>query len=506
MRDFKLIYDIAIVGGGIHGCGIARDAAGRGLSVYLCEQGDFAAATSSSSTKLVHGGLRYLENLDFRLVRDALSEREILMRIAPHLVHPLRFVLPHHSGLRPAWMLRFGLWLYDHVAGGSSLPPASAVDLTRDPAGAPLKPQYRRGFAYFDCSVDDARLVIVNAVDAAERGASMNPRTECVGAQSDGGTWRVQVRRANGHADEVRARILVNATGPWVNRFLQAIAGIEPNLRVRLDKGSHIVVPRLFPHDSAYLFQNADRRVVFAIPYHQDFTLIGTTEEDYRGDPAAAAISESEIGYLLDSANAYFRLQLSADKIVWSYSGVRTLIEQPGAESRKLSREYALDLNQSAGAPILTVYGGKLTTYRRVAEAAVARLSPLVRMQPPWTASAVLPGGDLAPGGIGASIGAFAREYPFLDRANLRRMIFAYGTRIRRIAASSTGMERSFGCGISEAELRYLAEQEWARTAEDVLWRRSKLGLRCGEVDEAGIAEWLTQNEERGARSEERDF
>ncbi len=466
--------------------------------MYLCEQGDFAAATSSSSTKLIHGGLRYLENFDFRLVREALSEREVLMRIAPHLVHPLRFVLPHHSGLRPAWMLRTGLWLYDHVAGHSTLARASALDLTRDPAGAVLKQEYRRGFAYSDCSVDDSRLVILNAVDAAERGASMNPRTQCTTAHTESGAWRLQVRQTStGQTGEIHARVLVNATGPWVNQFLQAIAGIEPHHRVRLDKGSHIVVPRLFAHDSAYLFQNADGRVVFAIPYQGDFTLIGTTEEDYRGDPAAVGISDAEIRYLLDSVNDYFRSPVSAGMIVWSYSGVRTLVEQPGAEARKLSREYALDLDASSGAPVLSLYGGKLTTYRLVAEATLAQLSPYLQMKAPWTASAPLPGGDLGPGGMEEYVTACAREYPSTDLSNLRRMISAYGTRTRRIIGDGPGLTRSFGWGLTEAELRYLAEQEWARTAEDVLWRRSKLGLRRDEIDAAGIAEWLNAN--RGA-------
>ena len=456
-----------------------------------------AAATSSSSTKLIHGGLRYLENFDFRLVREALSEREVLMRVAPHLVQPLRFVLPHHSGLRPAWMLRAGLWLYDHVAGRTTLPRAAALDLTRDPAGAALKPQYRRGFAYSDCAVDDARLVILNAVDAAERGASVNPRTECDGATCERGVWRLRVRQLPaGLGSEIRARVLVNATGPWVNRFLQGVTGAEPRHRVRLDKGSHIIVPRLLAHDCAYLFQNADGRVVFAIPFQHDFTLIGTTEEDYQGDPATVAISDAEIRYLLDSVNDYFRSPVSAANIVWSYSGVRTLIEQPGAEARKLSREYALDLDRSVGAPILSVYGGKLTTYRRVAEAVLERLSPFLPMNPPWTGSAPLPGGDLGAGGMEAWRNDFAREYPFLDGANLRRMLRAYGTKIRDIFANSAGPVRGFGCGLTEAELGYLAEREWAQTAEDVLWRRSKLGLRRGEMDVAGIAQWL----ETGAR------
>lgn len=441
--------------------------------------------------------MRYLENFDFRLVREALSEREVLMRIAPHLVHPLRFVLPHHSGLRPAWMLRFGLWLYDRVAGRSSLPRASTLDLARDPAGAVLKNRYRRGFAYSDCSVDDSRLVILNAVDAAERGASLNPRTQCVAARCENGVWRVQVRQmSTGQESEIGAHVLVNAAGPWVNHVLQAVAGAEPRHRVRLDKGSHIIVPRLFADDSAYLFQNADGRVVFAIPFQRDFTLIGTTEQDYRGDPAAVAISDAEIRYLLESVNDYFQSPVSADKIVWSYSGVRTLIEQPGAEARKLSREYALDLDQTSGAPILTVYGGKLTTYRRVAEAALARLSPFLQIGRAWTAAVLLPGGDFGPGGVEAYVGACAREYPFLDRANLRRMISAYGTRIHRIFANSTGASRSFGGGLTEAELRYLAEAEWAQTTEDVLWRRSKLGLRGKEMDEAGITEWLERKAE----------
>ena len=466
--------------------------------MYLCEQGDFASGTSSASTKLIHGGLRYLENLDFRLVRESLSEREALMRIAPHLVRPRRFVLPHHSGLRPAWVLRAGLWLYDRIGGRTSLPHASRIDLTRDPAGLPLKPEYRRGFEYSDCCADDARLVILNALDAAERGASMNPRTSCLSAQRQNGLWELKVQRArSAEVQPVRARVLVNATGPWVNRILQSALNIEPSHHVRLDKGSHIVIPRHFAHDRAYLFQNRDKRVVFAIPYQPDFTLIGTTEEDYAGDPAAAAISDREIDYLLQSVNAYFREPVSRSSIVWSYSGVRALCEQPrpsSAGARKLSREYVLELDAKHGAHLINVYGGKITTYRRLAETALACIAPFVPMKPAWTGRAALPGGDFGPGGVDEFIAVCAEKYPFVEDANLRRLVAAYGTRIDAVlgnARSAAQLGKSFGGGLTETELRYLVAQEWAETAEDVLWRRTKLGLRMTAVEKAELAAWL---------------
>jgi glycerol-3-phosphate dehydrogenase len=465
--------------------------------VYLCEQGDLASGTSSASTKLIHGGLRYLENMDFRLVRESLAEREVLMRIAPHLVWPRRFVLPHRSGLRPAWMLRAGLWLYDRIGGRTSLPPSRMIDLTLDAAGLPLKPEDRRGFEYSDCFVDDSRLVILNAVDAAERGASMNPQTRCVSAEAQDGGWRLRVQSVQTEEmQQIRARILVNATGPWVNQVLRSVLKIAPACKVRLDKGSHIVVRRRFAQDRAYLFQNADRRVVFAIPFQSDFTLLGTTEANYRGDPAAAAISENEIEYLLRSVNAYCRVPVSRDEIVWSYSGVRALPEPSGAsatQSRKLSREYVLALTTEAGAPLLNVYGGKITTYRTLAEAVLRRLSPFLPTKSPWTGNVPLPGGDIAER-IEDFITACAGKYPFLDSATLRRLVCAYGTRINAVLGEARGtaeLGKSFGGGLSEAELRYLAGREWAKTADDVLWRRTKLGLKLDDTGKMEVEAWF---------------
>ena len=491
-----LIYDLAIIGGGIHGCGIARDAAGRGLSVYLCEQGDFASATSSASTKLIHGGLRYLEHLDFRLVREALAEREVLMRIAPHLVRPRRFVLPHHSGLRPAWMLRLGLWLYDHLGGKTTFPPARSINLANDPAGAALQSTFRRGFEYSDCSVDDARLVILNAMDAAERGASMNPRTRCVSAQRGDGLWQLRVQ-GGGNPTDISARAVVNASGPWVNNVLKSIVGIKPPQHARLDKGSHIVVRRQFEHGRAYIFQNSDGRIVFAIPFQAHFTLIGTTDSDYRGDPARAAIENSEVEYLLHAVNGYFREPVSRAEIVWSYAGVRALCERPGKESRKLSREYALALDAGRGAaPLLSIYGGKITTYRRLAEAALAKLAPILQMRGAWTADAPLPGGHM-PQGLEQFASDCAARYAFLDDVTLRRLVAAYGNRTTAILGAATGwadLGKRFGCGLTEAELRYLIAREWAGTAEDVIWRRSKLGLHLNTSQVSNLKLWMQSN------------
>lgn len=460
------------------------------MSVYLCEQGDFAAATSSASTKLIHGGLRYLETFDLRLVREALAEREVLLRVAPHLVRPCRFVLPHHSGLRPAWMLRAGLWLYDRLGGRTTLPGAKALNLARDPAGAPLQSGYRRGFEYSDCCVDDSRLVIVNAMEAEELGASMNSRTRCTAAERSGSFWRLVLRRSDlTDTSDVFARILVNAAGPWVNDVLRNVVRTQPRRGVRLDKGGHIVVRRSFPHGRAYLFQNADGRVVFAIPFENDFTLIGTTEVDYRGDPAAATITDSETDYLLATVNGYFSEPVTRDAIAWSYSGVRALVEQPGAEARKLSRDYLLDLDAEEGLPpLLTVYGGKITTYRKLAEAALAQLAPFIDAAPAWTADAALPGGDT--GDIGAFAEECQRAYPFVSRRNLYRLVLAYGTRVKLIvgaAGSEPDLGQSFGAGLTEAELSYLVRHEWARTAEDVVWRRSKLGLHLSREQVSAI-------------------
>ncbi|HET8727066.1 MAG TPA: glycerol-3-phosphate dehydrogenase, partial [Alphaproteobacteria bacterium] len=398
--------DVLVIGGGVNGAGIARDAAGRGLSVLLCEQNDLASGTSSASTKLIHGGLRYLEHYEFRLVREALVEREVLLRAAPHIIRPLRFVLPHNRHMRPAWLIRLGLFLYDHLGGRELLPGSRTLDLRSDPAGAPLDPRFTRAFEYSDCWVDDARLVVLTAVDAGERGATILSRTRCAGACRENGLWRVRLASTDGGAkegakrgaeDEVWARSVVNAAGPWVVDVLDGKLGRDTRHAVRLVKGSHIVVPRLFEGPQAYLFQSADRRVVFAIPYEAAYTLIGTTDVEYSGDPAEAAIDGEEVAYLCGVASSYLARPVTPDRIVWSYSGVRPLRDDGAADAAALSRDYVLDLDAPAGeAPLLSVFGGKVTTFRRLAEQAVDLLQrPLGAAGAPWTAGTVLPGGDL---------------------------------------------------------------------------------------------------------------
>ncbi|MGB3864564.1 MAG: glycerol-3-phosphate dehydrogenase, partial [Xanthobacteraceae bacterium] len=372
------IFDLAIIGGGVNGCGIARDAAGRGNTVFLCEANDLASGTSSESTKLIHGGLRYLEYYEFRLVREALIEREVLWRIAPHIVSPLRFVLPHHDGLRPAWLLRLGLFLYDHLGGRKLLPPARALDLTRDEAGRPLKPGlFRRGFEYSDCAVDDARLVVLNARDAADRGAVIATRTRATQLAREDGVWRITMQDSLGGAQrEVRAKALVNAAGPWVEDALARGADVRAKAKVRLVQGSHIVVRRLYAHERAYMFQNSDGRIVFAIPYREDFTLIGTTDSDYHGDPAAVVATPEDIRYLCESVSEYFARPVTPEDVVWTYAGVRPLYDDGAGEARAATRDYVLELDLPDGVPLLSIYGGKITTYRRLAEEALARLAP----------------------------------------------------------------------------------------------------------------------------------
>jgi glycerol-3-phosphate dehydrogenase len=480
------IFDLAIIGGGINGAGIARDAAGRGWSVFLCEQGDLAGATSSASTKLIHGGLRYLEYYAFRLVRESLREREVLWAIAPHLIHPLRFVLPHHAGLRPAWLLRTGLFLYDHIGGRKRLPATRTLRLRSDPAGAPLKPDYSLAFEYSDCWVDDSRLVVLTARDAAERGAEIATRTRAVAAAREGDAWRLTVEdQTTGARREVRARALVNAAGPWVAGVLTEVLHARPPAAIRLVQGSHIVVPKLFGHDRAYIFQNADQRIFFAIPFHQDFTLIGTTDLDYTGDPAAVRISAAEQQYLCAGASEYFRLAVTPGMIVWNYSGVRPLYDDGVSAAQEATRDYVLALDAPAGAPpLLSAFGGKITTYRRLAAAALARLAPYL---PPasaaadWTARAPLPGGDFPVDGLDALVRTLRERWPFLNPASATRLARAYGTRALSLlerVRTERDLGENFGAGLTEAELAYLAREEWARTADDVLWRRSKLGLR----------------------------
>jgi glycerol-3-phosphate dehydrogenase len=494
-------YDIAVIGGGINGCGVARDAAGRGWSVFLCEKGDLASATSSASTKLIHGGLRYLEYYQFRLVREALLERETLWWIAPHIVWPLRFVLPHHKGLRPAWLLRFGLFLYDHLGGRKLLPPTRSLRLRSDPAGEPLKPEYTLGFEYSDCWVEDSRLVTLNARDAANLGAAIAPRVRCVSGKREGGFWILTLRdERTGEISEIRARTLVNAAGPWVGDVLTSTLRENAPAAVRLVKGSHIVVSQLYAHDRCYIFQNADRRVFFAIPYEQDFTLIGTTDLDYVGDPGDATVSDDEIAYLCTAASGYFKTPVSRDRVVWSYSGVRPLYDDGASEAQAATRDYVLKLDAPAAEPALvSVFGGKITTYRRLAESALALLAsqlPAARRAAGWTGQTPLPGGDFPAQGFEAQVEATRSRYPFLATATSRRLVRAYGTLAPEIlgaARSQADLGRTFGADLTEAEVRYLVDREWAMTAEDVVWRRTKLGLRLSKAEIADVGDYLRE-------------
>ncbi|WP_459678546.1 glycerol-3-phosphate dehydrogenase, partial [Acidisoma sp. 7E03] len=464
-----------------------RDATGRGWRVFLCEQRDLASGTSSASTKLIHGGLRYLEYYEFRLVREALMEREVLWGIAPHIVWPLRFLLPHHKALRPRWLLRLGLFLYDHLGGRRKLPATRSVDLARDVTGGPLKPDFRRGFEYSDCWVEDSRLVVLNARDAAERGATIRPRTRCLAAEREGGLWRVTTRDTDtGETTTIRARALVNAAGPWVGEVGAAVLHGNARAPVRLVQGSHIVVPKLYDHPGCYIFQNGDGRIVFLIPYEQDFTLIGTTDQDFQGDPATVRATEAEIAYLCRAASDYLKTPLSPEAVVWTYAGVRPLYDEAGeTKAQAATRDYVLKLDTTGGAPLLSLYGGKITTYRKLAEAALAQLAPHLPQAageaPGWTARAPLPGGDFPMQGFAALQAEMAARYPFLPEAQLRRLLRAYGTRARLLlgeARSAADLGENFGAGLTMAELRYLVAEEWARSADDVLWRRSKLGLR----------------------------
>jgi glycerol-3-phosphate dehydrogenase len=496
------IADLFIIGGGVNGCGIARDAAGRGLSVVLAEQGDLARATSSASTKLFHGGLRYLEYFEFRLVREALEERETLLRAMPHISWPMRFVLPMSpdmrfendtptsrllgavmpwmKGRRPAWLIRFGLFLYDTLGGRKILPATRTLDLTTDPAGRPLKPMFRRAYEYSDCWVEDSRLVALNARDAAARGARILVGTRVVSAARAGEEWRIVTEDRDGRTEH-RARALVNAGGPWVGEIIRDVTHVKAAGGVRLVRGSHIVTRKLYDHDRCYFFQGTDGRIIFAIPYERDFTLIGTTDMDHEGAPDTARCTEAERDYLLAFASRYFETPVTAGDVVWSYSGVRPLYNDGTSSATAATRDYVLALDD-AGAPVLNVFGGKITTYRRLAEGALAKLS---RFFPgasgPWTAGVALPGGDFPHDGVAALTARLRESYPFLTEYWAGRMIRAYGTEAEVIlgaAASASDLGRDFGATLTEAEVRWLVTHEFARTAQDILWRRSKLGLR----------------------------
>ncbi len=488
------MYDLAIIGGGINGVGIARDAAGRGLSVLLMEKGDLAGATSSASTKLVHGGLRYLEHYKFRLVREALIEREVLLRMAPHVIRPLRFVLPHHAGLRPYWMIRLGVFLYDHLGGREILPRSRAIDLRSDIAGTVLKSEYVRGLEYSDGWVDDARMVVLNARDAADRGADIRVRTACTRAWRVDGLWHMEM--SDGAV--AQARMLVNAAGPWVADVLGNVMRLKSRAGVRLVKGSHIVVPRLFEHDRCYIFQNADGRIGFAIPYEGDFTLIGTTDQDYQGDPAAAEINAGEVAYLCRMASGYFTSPVRPEDVVWSYSGVRPLYDDGASKAQEATRDYVLEMDVESGVPVVSVFGGKITIYRRLAEAVLEKLRPYApQMGDAWTAGSFLPGGDFAHDAVEAKLMELQTRYPFLTSAHARRLFRQYGTAAVALLGNAHAMADlgiCFGADLTEREVRWMREREWARTAQDVLWRRSKLGLRFSAENVQRLEVWLTEN------------
>ena len=479
-------YDLLVIGGGINGTGIARDASGRGLRVLLCEKGDLAEATSSSSTKLIHGGLRYLEYYEFRLVREALAERERLLEIAPHIIWPLRFVLPHAEGLRPAWMLRLGLFLYDHLARLRTLPGSKSVRLRTSSLGAPLQARLTKGFEYSDCWVEDSRLVVLNAMDARARGADVRTRTLVESARRDGDAWVATLRGPGGVAT-VRAKIVVNAAGPWVSQTLGGTLGVNAEAAVRLIKGSHVVTKKLYEGDQAYILQNPDKRIVFAIPYECDYTLIGTTDVPYEAAPGPVRISPEETGYLCESINRFFTKQIGPDDVVWSYSGVRPLFDDAAKNASAVTRDYVLDIHDADGAlPVLSVFGGKITTYRRLAEHAIEKLSKyLPVLKPGWTDTVPLPGGDME--SFDGWLSGFRKRHAFLPERLATRLARDYGTRAETIVGSATSLAdlgEDFGAGLTRAEVDYLVAEEFAADAADILWRRSKLGLRLSK-DEA---------------------
>ncbi|MCC7681697.1 glycerol-3-phosphate dehydrogenase [Janthinobacterium sp. FW305-128] len=505
--------DVLVVGGGINGAGIARDAAGRGLSVVLCEKDDLASHTSSASTKLIHGGLRYLEYYEFGLVRKALIEREVLLRSAPHIMWPLRFVMPHAQGQRPVWLICAGLFLYDMLAKREILPGSQGIDLTRHAAGKPLKPEFKRGFVYSDGWVDDARLVVLNAIDAADKGATILTQTRCTALRRDGAgadaSWQATLLQGDGRQLSVRARSVVNAAGPWTAEFLQQAAPGGQGRHLRLIKGSHIVVKRLFEHDHAYIFQHPDGRIVFAIPYEHDFTLIGTTDLDYHGDSGKVEIDDEEIRYLCELSSYYFSKPIVPADVVWTYAGVRPLVEDAAADAKAVTRDYRFELDRE-GAPLLSIFGGKITTFRKLAEEALDVLAPLLapvpgNARPAWTANACLPGGDVfgstpqnrAVREFGQFVQDLQRDYAWLPAALVARYARAYGTRIHVLLAGRTdvaAMGEEIAAGLYAAEVDYLRRHEWAVSAADMLWRRSKLGLHLPRETADTLDAWLLQH------------
>ncbi|WP_322889792.1 MULTISPECIES: glycerol-3-phosphate dehydrogenase [unclassified Yoonia] len=522
------VHDLLVIGGGINGCGIARDAVGRGLSVVLAEKGDLAGATSSASTKLFHGGLRYLEYFEFRLVREALIERETLLRAMPHISWPMRFVLPYHKdmrfdsdtptsrllgvvmpwmkGRRPAWLIRLGLFLYDNLGGRKILPGTATLSLTGTPEGAPLNDKFAKAYEYSDAWVEDSRLVVLNARDAEARGATILTRTEVVSAHAANGIWQVTVRDADGDRI-ISARMLVNASGPWAGDVIHGTLRLNSRENVRLVRGSHIVTRKLYDHDKCYFFQGTDGRIIFAIPYEQDFTLIGTTDAEHDDPSRAPVCTDAERDYLCDFASQYFKRPVTKDDIVWTYSGVRPLYDDGASSATAATRDYTLKVDRSAGAPVLNIFGGKITTYRRLAESALDKIGTVLPLsQDKWTAGVALPGGDFPHDGVEALVADLRRAYPFLTDFWARRLVRAYGTEATEVlgeAAEAVDLGQDFGATLTEAEVRWLMTQEYARSAEDVLWRRSKLGLRLDQQQVAVLEEWIASHAREMMRAAE---
>lgn len=490
MSEHSTIHDLLVIGGGINGCGIAADAAGRGLDVLLCEMGDLASATSSASTKLIHGGLRYLEQYEFRLVREALAEREVLLRNAPHIITPMRFQLPHRPHLRPRWMIRAGLFLYDYLSQRVTLPGSRSVKFGSD---SPLRPEFKYGFEYSDAWVDDARLVVLVAMQAREHSAQIRVRTRCVEAVAEDGLWRVTLQdQLTGSRQQVRSRVLVNASGPWVGELSASMLPQIPRHAVRLVKGCHIIVPKLHDKPEAFLLQNSDGRVVFVIPYQQDFSLIGTTDEDFDGDPSAVQISEREIEYLVNIVNECFRTKVTAADVVHHFAGVRPLLGSDEANASRVSRDYTLELAVEP-APVLTVYGGKITTYRCLAESALETLRPLFpQMREAWTELAPLPGGEFS--SLAALLTEFEKTWPWVPGDLLQRWASSYGARTRQLLENCPALSalgQHFGGGLYAREVDYLCDREWAQSVDDILWRRTKLGLRFSAPQREVLSAYL---------------
>jgi glycerol-3-phosphate dehydrogenase len=512
-------FDLFIIGGGINGCGIARDAAGRDLSVCLAEMNDIGGATSSASTKLFHGGLRYLEYFEFSLVRHALKERETLLKAMPHISWPMRFVLPYHPDMRfenttptsrllnmvmpwlkhrrPSWLIRFGLFLYDHLGGRKVLPGTRSLTLEGSPEGVPLDPKFKHAFEYSDCWVEDNRLVVLNARDAQIRGAQVLPRTQVTRAARVGGGWEVTLRDQHGRSETVRAKTLINAAGPWAGDIIQNVVGLNSSENVRLVRGSHIVTKKLYDHDKCYFFQGEDGRIIFAIPYEGDFTLIGTTDADH-GDPSVPPVcTDEERDYLIAFINTFLKAPITTDDVVWSYAGVRPLYDDGAASASAATRDYVLTVD-SNGPPVLNVFGGKITTYRCLAEDVLEKLDDHLDVSAPWTAGVPLPGGDFPIDGVSAQIESLTRLYGFLTEFWARRLVRAYGTEASEVlggAKTESDLGRSFGATLTEAEVRWLMEHEFASSVDDVVWRRSKLGLRMTQTEIDALAGWMANAE-----------